>query len=80
MAFPDTMSVNARGTETQNQIPQDTSLGESHGAKLRPRSLCEVRAAMRDLHRLLSGYSSVVPPDPIPNSEVKRARADGSVA
>ena len=35
---------------------------------------------MRDAKRLLSDYSSVVPPDPIPNSEVKRARADGSVA
>jgi hypothetical protein len=36
----------------------------------------------RDLrfNRLPGGYSSVVPPDPIPNSEVKRARADGSVA
>jgi len=31
-------------------------------------------------NRLPGGYSSVVPPDPIPNSEVKRARADGSVA
>ena len=33
-----------------------------------------------ELNRLPGGYSSVVPPDPIPNSEVKRARADGSVA
>ena len=31
-------------------------------------------------HRFPGGYSSVVPPDPIPNSAVKRARADGSVA
>ena len=33
-----------------------------------------------ELNRLPGGYSSVVPPDPIPNSEVKRTRADGSVA
>ena len=36
--------------------------------------------ATRELNRLPGGYSSVVPPDPIPNSEVKRTRADGSVA
>ena len=29
---------------------------------------------------LLGGYSGVVPPDPFPNSEVKRTCADGSVA
>ena len=45
-------------------------------------TLCKPKARYRDLrfNRLPGGYSSVVPPDPIPNSEVKRARADGSVA
>lgn len=28
---------------------------------------------------LLGGHSAVVPPDPMPNSEVKRRSADGSV-
>jgi hypothetical protein len=48
---------------------------------LRPNPM-QAKARYRDLcfHRLPGGYSSVVPPDPIPNSEVKRARADGSVA
>ena len=31
-------------------------------------------------HPFPGGHSGVVPPDPIPNSEVKRACADGSVA
>ena len=32
------------------------------------------------LHPLPGDHSAVEPPDPIPNSEVKRTRADGSVA
>ena len=36
--------------------------------------------AVRRFTSLLSDISSVAPPDPIPNSEVKRTRADGSVA
>ena len=32
------------------------------------------------LHPLPGDYSVVEPPDPFPNSEVKRNRADGSVA
>ena len=32
------------------------------------------------LHPLPGDNSAVVPPDPIPNSEVKRTCADGSVA
>ena len=32
-----------------------------------------------DLQNLLGGNGNVVPPDPIPNSEVKRVSADGSV-
>ena len=32
------------------------------------------------LHPLPGDHSVVEPPDPIPNSEVKRNRADGSVA
>ena len=32
------------------------------------------------LHPLPGDHSGVEPPDPIPNSEVKRTRADGSVA
>lgn len=35
---------------------------------------------MRCSHPFPGGYSGVVPPDPFPNSEVKRACADGSVA
>ena len=32
------------------------------------------------LHPLPGDNSTVAPPDPIPNSEVKHSRADGSVA
>ena len=35
---------------------------------------------MRCLNPFPGGYSAVAPPDPIPNSEVKRSCADGSVA
>ena len=35
---------------------------------------------MRCFNPFPGGHSGVVPPDPIPNSEVKRACADGSVA
>ena len=35
---------------------------------------------MRCFYPFPGGHSGVVPPDPIPNSEVKRACADGSVA
>ena len=37
-------------------------------------------ALTRCSHPFPGGHSGVVPPDPIPNSEVKRACADGSVA
>ena len=37
-------------------------------------------AVMRRVNSLSSDNSCVEPPDPIPNSEVKRTRADGSVA
>ena len=37
-------------------------------------------AEMRRGNSLSSDNSCVEPPDPIPNSEVKRTRADGSVA
>ncbi len=37
-------------------------------------------ALLRDSHQFPGDISTVVPPDPIPNSEVKRSRADGSVA
>ena len=37
-------------------------------------------AQSRCSHPFPGGHSGVVPPDPIPNSEVKRACADGSVA
>ena len=41
----------------------------------------ETAAHLRALsHPFPGGYSGVVPPDPIPNSAVKRACADGSVA
>jgi hypothetical protein len=35
--------------------------------------------SLRCPHLFPGGYSAVVPPDPIPNSEVKRSCADGSV-
>ena len=38
------------------------------------------RRLTRCSHPFPGGHSGVVPPDPIPNSEVKRACADGSVA
>ena len=38
-----------------------------------------MRALMRCIRRFLGDHSGVVPPDPIPNSEVKRTCADGSV-
>jgi hypothetical protein len=41
--------------------------------------LCGTGASLRCSHPFPGGYSAVVPPDPIPNSEVKRSRADGSV-
>ena len=37
-------------------------------------------ASLRRVNSLSSDNSCVEPPDPIPNSEVKRTRADGSVA
>ena len=35
---------------------------------------------MRCFNPFPGGYSAVAPPDPIPNSEVKRSCAEGSVA
>jgi hypothetical protein len=40
----------------------------------------EAGAHPRCFNPFPGGHSAVVPPDPIPNSEVKRSRADGSVA
>ena len=37
-------------------------------------------AHLRDSHQFPGDISAVVPPDPIPNSEVKHSCADGSVA
>ena len=42
--------------------------------------LMHARAPRRGGNSLSSDNSCVEPPDPIPNSEVKRTRADGSVA
>src|SRR5215469_14251978 len=42
-------------------------------------TLCGTGASLRCSHPFPGGYSAVVPPDPIPNSEVKRSCADGSV-
>ncbi|CRH36174.1 hypothetical protein BN1183_CJ_01910 [Pantoea ananatis] len=36
-------------------------------------------ARVRQIKNLPGGCSAVVPPDPMPNSEVKRRSADGSV-
>ena len=40
----------------------------------------ERSVSIATLHPLPGEHSVVEPPDPIPNSEVKRNRADGSVA
>src|SRR5690606_3959103 len=58
----------------------DTSQHSRHTRSLRPNPM-PVRApkARRDCNSLLSDNGCVEPPDPIPNSEVKRTRADGSV-
>ena len=56
-------------------------------AALRGASMANQRERVRDrshdrpatLHPLPGDHSAVEPPDPIPNSEVKRSRADGSV-
>ena len=40
----------------------------------------EAMRSQRRFNPFPGGHSAVVPPDPIPNSEVKRSRADGSVA
>ena len=65
-------------TETQRNFSTSIARVREH-TLLRPNLMLRPRS-QRDAKRLLSDYSSVVPPDPIPNSEVKRARADGSVA
>jgi hypothetical protein len=39
-----------------------------------------VLCALRRQTTLSGDHSAVEPPDPIPNSEVKRSRADGSAA
>ena len=64
-----------------SQIPQDTSLVRATTRSYVPSPYASLpQRTLRELLRFPGGYSSVVPPDPIPNSEVKRARADGSVA
>ena len=42
-------------------------------------TLFKVGLEVRQKKNLLGGNSAVVPPDPMPNSEVKRRSADGSV-
>ena len=56
--------------------PQDsTPAGGNQRERARPVDFPQDR----DLHPLPGDHSAVAPPDPIPNSEVKRSRADGSV-
>lgn len=43
-------------------------------------TLCALRVEPLQRHRLPGEHSGVEPPDPIPNSAVKRTRANGSVA
>ena len=45
-----------------------------------PSPNAETALKKRDSHQFPGDLSGVVPPDPIPNSEVKRTSADGSVA
>ena len=44
-----------------------------------PKSQSGAGATLRHSKRLPGGHSGVEPPDPFPNSEVKRTSADGSV-
>src|SRR6185437_13593766 len=59
----------------------DPSHGSVWSAVCDPTFQEDVESALtRRSHPFPGGHSGVVPPDPIPNSEVKRACADGSVA
>ena len=60
-------------------LPHSTRANRTDQRILRPHPL-QAGAYLRCFTPLLSDISSVEPPDPIPNSEVKRTRADGSVA
>ena len=51
-----------------------------HRTRERARVTGQNPATLRPSNRLPGDHSVVEPPDPIPNSEVKRNRADGSVA
>ena len=53
----------------KGEVPSST-LGISTSFKIQARHLNK---------NLFDGFSAVVPPDPMPNSEVKRRSADGSV-
>ena len=56
--------------------------GETPVADGKPTRACArpITDGTATLHPLPGDNSTVEPPDPIPNSEVKRRRADGSVA
>jgi hypothetical protein len=51
-----------------------------HRTRERARVTGQKPLTLRPSNRLPGDHSVVEPPDPIPNSEVKRNRADGSVA
>ena len=55
---------------------RDPFVGATKRERVRDSSLDETAT----LHPLPGDNSAVAPPDPIPNSEVKHSRADGSVA
>ena len=57
----------------------ETSRKTFHQTLVTRLPLCGTGASQRCSHPFPGGYSAVAPPDPIPNSEVKRSCADGSV-
>ena len=57
-----------------------TSTYTQHRTRERARVTGQNPLTLRPSNRLPGDHSVVEPPDPIPNSEVKRNRADGSVA
>ena len=64
-------------SETLYYVPTYTQ----HRTRERARVPLKIRVlTLRPSNRLPGDHSVVEPPDPIPNSEVKRNRADGSVA
>lgn len=59
-----------KGRSIQKYVTEFTSAGNAADA---------IKNCVQSTKNLPGGTSAVVPPDPMPNSEVKRRSADGSV-